>query len=42
MDPENFPFVLLGNKIDMGEDKRAVSFSTSYPFRIFIDDLFLM
>ena len=25
MDPENFPFVLLGNKIDMGDDKRVVS-----------------
>lgn len=23
-DPENFPFVLLGNKIDQGESKRTV------------------
>jgi hypothetical protein len=24
-DPENFPFVVLGNKIDMEESKRMVS-----------------
>ena len=24
-DPENFPFVVLGNKIDMEENKRQVS-----------------
>jgi Ras-related protein Rab-7A len=28
-DPENFPFVVLGNKIDMEESKRMVSTSGS-------------
>jgi len=25
MDPESFPFVVLGNKVDAGEDKRVIS-----------------
>ena len=25
MDPESFPFVVLGNKVDVGEDKRVIS-----------------
>lgn len=24
-DPDNFPFVVLGNKVDLGEDKRVIS-----------------
>lgn len=29
-DPENFPFVLLGNKIDQGEGKRMVRLGPSH------------
>ena len=28
-DPDNFPFVVLGNKIDVEESKRVVSLGTS-------------
>ncbi len=29
-DPDSFPFVLLGNKVDMEESKRQVSFPCVY------------
>lgn len=29
-DPENFPFVVLGNKIDVEENKRQVNFSCHF------------
>jgi Ras-related protein Rab-7A len=29
-DPDNFPFVVLGNKIDVEESKRVVSFSGAW------------
>lgn len=36
-DPENFPFVVLGNKIDMEESKRQVCFAWSYKCVLFAD-----
>jgi Ras-related protein Rab-7A len=32
MDPESFPFVVLGNKVDVGEDKRVVSSKRAMAF----------
>ena len=32
MDPESFPFVVLGNKVDMGEDRRVVSSKRAMAF----------
>lgn len=37
-DPENFPFVVLGNKIDMEESKRMVS--VAWRFNTVADGLF--
>ena len=36
-DPENFPFVVLGNKIDMEESKRQVCFAWLYECVSFAD-----
>ena len=33
-DPENFPFVVLGNKIDMEESKRQVRYPETSPFTV--------
>lgn len=38
-DPENFPFVVLGNKIDVEENKRQVrraNYCRSSPFNMYI------
>ncbi|KAH9844995.1 putative Ras-related protein Rab7 [Teratosphaeria destructans] len=32
MDPESFPFVVLGNKVDVGEDKRVISAKRAQAF----------
>ncbi len=36
-DPENFPFVVLGNKIDMEESKRQVRRPETLPFTIMLN-----
>ena len=36
-DPEHFPFVLLGNKVDLEESKRVVNNNTDLSFSCFPD-----
>lgn len=41
-DPENFPFVVLGNKIDMEESKRTVCFIFVYYYlNLKIDSVYI-